>query len=78
MSGTDILYLNIPGRDMVVLSTSEAVSDLLDQRSAIYSDKVRSRGPNMSASNPHPFLTSRIPPWPSCESIREVAFYRSS
>jgi hypothetical protein len=26
---------------MVVLSTSEAVSDLLDQRSAIYSDKVR-------------------------------------
>ena len=26
---------------MVVLSTSEAVSDLLDQRSVIYSDKVR-------------------------------------
>ena len=26
--------------EMVVLSTSKAISDLLDQRSAIYSDKV--------------------------------------
>jgi hypothetical protein len=36
---------------MVVLSTSEAVSDLLDQRSAIYSDKVRTP-PIRSGSEP--------------------------
>ena len=36
---------------MVVLSTGEAVSDLLDQRSAIYSDKVRTP-PIHSGSQP--------------------------
>ncbi|KAF9783495.1 cytochrome P450 [Thelephora terrestris] len=36
---TDVLHLKLPGTEMVVLSTSEAISDLLDQRSAIYSDK---------------------------------------
>ena len=41
VTGTDVLHLKLPGMDMVVLSTSEAISDLLDQRSAIYSDKVR-------------------------------------
>ena len=30
---------------MVVLNTSETVSDLLDQRSAIYSDKVKVSAP---------------------------------
>ena len=30
---------------MVVLNTSETVSDLLDQRSAIYSDKVKFSAP---------------------------------
>ena len=45
MSGTDVLYFNVPGMDIVVLSTSEAVIDLLERRSAIYSDKVRSSFP---------------------------------
>ena len=41
IAGTDVLRLKIPGIEMVVLNTSETISDLLDQRSAIYSDKVR-------------------------------------
>jgi len=42
---TGVLHLKLPGTEMVVLSTSEAVSDLLDQRSVIYSDKVRAHRP---------------------------------
>jgi hypothetical protein len=37
---TDIMYLNVLGTDMVVLNSSESIADLLDKRSAIYSDKV--------------------------------------
>lgn len=40
--GTDVLHLKLPGMEMVILSTSEAISDLLDKRSAIYSDKPSS------------------------------------
>ena len=38
---TDVLRLKLPGMEIVVLSTTQAISDLLDRRSAIYSDKVR-------------------------------------
>ena len=34
------MYLNMLGTDIVVLSSSETIADLLDKRSAIYSDKV--------------------------------------
>ena len=34
------MYFNMFGTDMVVLNSSEAMEDLLDKRSAIYSDKV--------------------------------------
>jgi len=34
------MYLDVLGTDIVVLNTSEAIADLLDKRSAIYSDKV--------------------------------------
>src|SRR5579872_4076871 len=37
---TDVMYLKMLGRDMVVLSSSEAIEDLLEKRSAIYSDRV--------------------------------------
>ena len=40
LTGTDILYLRVLGDDMVVLSSSEAISDLLEKRSSIYSDRV--------------------------------------
>ena len=36
------MYLNMFGTDMVVLNSSEAIADLLDKKSAIYSDKVMS------------------------------------
>ena len=39
---TDIMYLNMLGTDIVVLNSSETIADLLDKRSAIYSDKVSS------------------------------------
>ena len=38
---TDVLRIKLPGMEIVVLSSTQAISDLLDQRSAIYSDKVR-------------------------------------
>jgi len=38
---TDLVYLNLFGKDMIILNSSKAISDLLDKRSKIYSDKVR-------------------------------------
>ena len=38
--GTDLVYLNLFGKDMIILNSSQAISDLLDKRSKIYSDKV--------------------------------------
>ena len=37
---TDILYLNLLGKDMIILNSTKTISDLLDKRSKIYSDKV--------------------------------------
>ena len=37
---TDILYLNLFGKDVIILNSAKAISDLLDKRSKIYSDKV--------------------------------------
>lgn len=37
---TDIMYFNMFGTGLVVLNSSETITDLLDKRSAIYSDKV--------------------------------------
>lgn len=34
------MYLNMFGTDVVVLNSGETIADLLDKRSAIYSDKV--------------------------------------
>jgi len=34
------MYLNMFGTDVMVLNSSETIADLLDKRSAIYSDKV--------------------------------------
>lgn len=38
---SDVFHLNLLGADNVILNSSEAISDLLDKRSAIYSDRVR-------------------------------------
>lgn len=35
----EIVYLNILGQDMVILNSSKAAVDLLDKKSAIYSDR---------------------------------------
>ncbi|KAJ7061698.1 cytochrome P450 [Mycena amicta] len=35
----DVMYLRLPGRQIVVLDSLEAAQDLLDKRSAIYSDR---------------------------------------
>ena len=40
-SDTDVLYLNHLGIDQIILNSNGAISDLLDKRSAIYSDRVR-------------------------------------
>lgn len=34
------MYLNMFGTDVMVLNSTESIADLLDKRSAIYSDKV--------------------------------------
>lgn len=36
---SDIIYLNVLGKPMVILNTLEAVTELLERRSAIYSDR---------------------------------------
>ena len=57
LSDTDILHINLFSTDYIVLNSSEAISDLLDKRSAIYSDRVR------RSSSPHSLvLTDTI--WP--------------
>ena len=38
---SDVLYLNFLGADHIILNSREAISDLLDKRSAIYSGRVR-------------------------------------
>ncbi|KAI1797845.1 CyP450 monooxygenase [Ganoderma leucocontextum] len=38
----DITYLNLLGQSVIVLNTAQATSDLLDKRSAIYSDRLKS------------------------------------
>ena len=38
---SDVLYLNLFGVDHIILNSSEAISELLDKRSAIYSGRVR-------------------------------------
>lgn len=38
----DVMYFNVLGRKIVVLSSEAAANDLLDKRSAIYSDRPRS------------------------------------
>jgi hypothetical protein len=38
--GTDFLYLQLMGKDTIVLSSNEAISDLIDKRSSIYADRV--------------------------------------
>ena len=37
---TDVLYVKLFSTVFVVLNSSEAISDLLEKRSAIYSDRV--------------------------------------
>jgi len=37
---TDVLYLKLVAVDLVVLTSSEAISDLLEKRSKLYSDRV--------------------------------------
>ena len=36
-----VMYLRVLGQPMIVLSSQEAVRDLLDKRSSIYSDRPR-------------------------------------
>ena len=37
---TDVMHLNVLGTDLVVLNSSEAIANLLDKKSATYSDRV--------------------------------------
>lgn len=40
-SDSDVVYLSFFGADNIILNSNEAISDLLDKRSAIYFDRVR-------------------------------------
>lgn len=37
----DVISLRVPGKTIVVLASEKAASDLLEKRSAIYSDRAR-------------------------------------
>jgi hypothetical protein len=41
IADTDILHLNMMGTHLVVLNDSTVATDLLEQRSAVYADRVR-------------------------------------
>ena len=47
---TDVLYIKLFSKNFVVLNSSEAISDLLDKRSTIYSDRVRHLAESPSCS----------------------------
>jgi hypothetical protein len=36
---SDIIHLNVAGTSIIVLSSAEAVNDLFERRSAVYSDR---------------------------------------
>ncbi|TEB31967.1 hypothetical protein FA13DRAFT_1709429 [Coprinellus micaceus] len=38
---TDILYLNIAGTEIIVLNTSKVATDLLENRSSMYSGRLK-------------------------------------
>ena len=40
VSDTDVLYMRLFSKHLIVLNSSEAISDLLEKRSNIYSDRV--------------------------------------
>ena len=42
---SDVLRVNLLGTEHIVLNSSEAISDLLEKRSGIYSDRVRPSEP---------------------------------
>ena len=37
----DVMHLSIFGKDFIILSTFKAARDLMDKRSALYSDRPR-------------------------------------
>ena len=45
---TDVLYLRLLATDVVVLNTSEVISDLCEKRSNIYCDRVSFRAKPMT------------------------------
>ena len=47
---TDVLYMKLFSKHFVVLNSSEAISDLLDKRSTIYSDRVSHLAESLSRS----------------------------
>jgi hypothetical protein len=40
-AGSDVIYLNILGQGIIILDSSEAIMDLLERRSSIYSDRPK-------------------------------------
>lgn len=38
---SDVVHLNLAGTHLMIVNTAEAVSELFEHRSAIYSDRVR-------------------------------------
>jgi hypothetical protein len=41
LSGSDVIYLNILGQGIIILDSPEAIMDLLERRSSIYSDRPK-------------------------------------
>jgi hypothetical protein len=39
LSGSDIIYLDAAGQDIIVLNSAEAIDDILEKRSAISSSR---------------------------------------
>ncbi|KAJ7251370.1 cytochrome P450 [Mycena rebaudengoi] len=57
--GSDIIHLSVAGKSIIILSSVDVIFDLLDQRSAIYSDRPRSTMMNELMGFEFAFVTMR-------------------
>ncbi|KAJ7607877.1 cytochrome P450 [Roridomyces roridus] len=62
-SNSDIIHVDIAGRSIIILSSLEAAVNLLDKRSAIYSDRSGSSPTKFPCSNQVPGFTDHACRW---------------
>lgn len=71
LSDSDVIYLNVLGKSLVILNSAQAAHDLLERRSNIYSDRCVCINQNTATSNEYPEImdsTAQLCPWSRTQS----------